>query len=92
MRIFLGIMLVLSFSSCRKKYNCSCHTVVNYYGGSETFESSVRPMEKRLTKNQAKAVCDGEAAALDETYKNFLTNNSSWSANGAYSRSTCTPE
>jgi hypothetical protein len=82
--------MLLVLSSCKKNYKCSCRTVVNYWGGSETFTSEAKPMEKRLTKDQAEAVCDREATALDEVYKNFLSNNGAWSTNGAYARSTCT--
>jgi hypothetical protein len=89
MKYLAIIITVLLLSSCKKNYNCNCRTVFNYSGGSETFVSSQRPLEKRYTKKQAKAICDAEAAAMEKTANNWWTNNGSWQSGGVYARSTC---
>lgn len=92
MRVILAIFLVIVFSSCKKSYKCSCRTVFNYSGGTETFLSTEKPIEKKLTEKQAKAVCDSEATALENTFNSWWTNNGTWSSGGAYARSTCKPD
>jgi hypothetical protein len=92
MRIVCAIFLIAILSSCKKNYNCACRTVFNYPGGSEIIESSQKPLEKRLTKKQAKAICDSEAAALEKTFNNWWTNNGAWQSGGVYARSSCIVE
>jgi len=82
-------ILVLLMCSCKKDLTCVCKTTVNYSGGSEVFNSSPGPLERRFTKKQAKAVCDREATAIDQTYNNAFSNNGSWSSNGVYAKSSC---
>lgn len=89
MKVFYPIFFILILSSCKKDYNCSCRSVFNYPGGSETFLSSQKPLEKRLTKKQAQAICDSEAAALEKTLNNWWTNNGTWASGGTYARSSC---
>ena len=88
-KILLALMVIMIFA-CSKKRNCSCKTTFNYAGGSETIYSNSGPIEARLTKKQAKAVCDREATAIDKTYNNWYTNNGNWQSNGVYPTTYCT--
>ncbi|HRH10705.1 MAG TPA: hypothetical protein PLU73_04285 [Bacteroidia bacterium] len=87
----LFIILVSSvLFSCGKKYSCSCYTNVNFNSGSSVFSSAKSsPINEKTTKKQAQAICDREAANLDETYKNIFTNNGSSKA-FASSKTNCT--
>lgn len=89
MRIVSFCILIFLICSCKKNFTCACKTTVIYAGGSEVFNSSVGSFERRFTKKQAKAVCDREATAIDQTYNNAISNNGSWSTNGVYAKSSC---
>jgi hypothetical protein len=39
-------------------------------------------MKKKMSKDQAQAVCDREETNATATYTNFITNNGNWSSNG----------
>lgn len=86
----LCVLMVLLASCGRKKYMCRCTTTVHYSGsGQDQFFSKSVAIDEKMNEKQAKAVCDNEAVNIEATYRNFLTNNGNWSANGTTMQSTC---
>jgi hypothetical protein len=91
--IFFSV-LILTFSSCKKEYNCRCSTTV-LFGNSfsqNTYPSKNVAMNKKMTEKQAKAVCAHEAESINATYTNFITNNGNWSSNGTTAHTICSIE
>lgn len=91
--IFL-IALTTIFASCKKKYNCRCNTTIIYSnaGFQSTYLSKNVPMNEKMTKKQAEAVCAHEAININYTYTNYITNNGNWSSNGLNPSTICSIE
>lgn len=89
--IFLSL-LVVSFASCKKKYNCRCTTTVIYQSSQSSYSSKNVPMKEKMKEKQAKAVCANEAENINATYTNYITNNGNWSSNGVNAHTTCALE
>ncbi|MBA2613118.1 MAG: hypothetical protein H0U95_14205 [Bacteroidetes bacterium] len=89
--IYILPFLIIAFSSCKKKYNCHCNTTASFTnsGNTGSYNSKTAPMNKKMTKKQATAVCADEAKNLDATYANFITNNGTSSSNGVTAHSVC---
>lgn len=81
---------MILFASCGKKYNCHCNSTLNFNSGGTVFcTSDSSPMNEKMTKKQAQAVCDREASNIHETYKNIFSNNGSSTSFGS-SKTNCT--
>lgn len=89
--IFLSL-LIISFTSCKKKYNCRCTTTIIYQSSQSSYSSKNVPMKEKMTEKQAKAVCANEVENIDATYNNYITNNGNWSSNGITPHTTCALE
>ena len=75
--LLITLSLVL-FISCHKTYTCSCRTVINEPGySSSTYRDDASPYTTSMSKSEAQAACDNKKASLDESYKNFFTDNGS---------------
>lgn len=69
------VFLFLLLSSCKKNYLCRCSVTIMESGIPFKFSSSVRPVEEKLTKKQAKAVCKNQEEQLFTSYGNLYSNN-----------------
>ncbi|MBL7933768.1 MAG: hypothetical protein JNL60_17830 [Bacteroidia bacterium] len=91
MKRLLILILPLIFVNCRKKYNCSCSTTItdqSYYNNAYHV-SETKPMNRKMTKKEAKAVCDHEADNINDTYTNLFTANGTQSSGGLTVKTTC---
>jgi hypothetical protein len=90
--LILLLIIVATITSCRKKYNCYCSTtVVNGYI-NDFHVSRSKPMSEKMTKKQAKAVCDHEAESINDTYTNLFTNSGTQSSSGWVATTYCKVE
>ncbi len=88
--LFLAILLLTGLSACKKKYNCSCTTTVYYVYNQQSYVvSDTKPMDKKLSKKEASAVCDHEAKNINDTYTNLFTNNGNQSSNSTRANTSC---
>jgi hypothetical protein len=88
-KIFFILLLAGIVSACKKNYNCQCGTTIIYNNGQDYYTSKNKPMSRKMTYKQAKAVCDHEADNIDQTYNNYWTNNGNWSAGGTSFHTNC---
>lgn len=70
----LIIAILCVFTSCKKKYNCSCNFDVQSHDTAganwNTYYytyASVEPIEKRVTKKQAETICKKTETDLIQT-------------------------
>ena len=93
-KLIFIIALTTIFASCKKKYNCRCNTTVIFAnaGYQSTYLTKNVPMTEKMTEKQAKAACAHEALSINDTYTNFITNNSNWSSNGLNPSTICSLE
>jgi hypothetical protein len=88
--ILLLFIIVVFISSCKKKYNCHCSTtIITASLTQEYYVSKTKPMDAKMNKYQAKAVCDHEAENIKTTYVNLITNNGNYSSNGTKVTTNC---
>jgi hypothetical protein len=73
--IFLAFIF-LAIVSCKKTYTCACRTTLTRPGySSETYRDDASPYTSTMSKSVAQAACDDKKASLDESYKNFFSDN-----------------
>ena len=91
MKHFLLLFILLCLgTSCKKAYNCSCMTTIIYPSGdNDSYNSSTTKVNAKLSKKQAKSMCEREEDVLDELYLDIYTNNGSWSSHGFSASTSC---
>jgi hypothetical protein len=88
--LLAAVIVVASFTSCKKAYTCSCSTVFTYSTGSpDTYKDDAKAYSKKMNKKTAQAACDEKKAAIDADYKNALTNNGTDPNPGVTTATTC---
>ena len=56
--IIIISLFLITFSSCRKKYKCSCATTLSEPGYYPYQTISVENIDKKLSKKKATEICD----------------------------------
>jgi hypothetical protein len=79
-KAFISFVILISLSSCKKNYTCSCTTYLTYKTNSGNFNTQSFPGDKaeykeKFTKKQAKSACEHMATAVQTNIKNSFTDN-----------------
>jgi len=56
--IIIASLFLITFSSCRKKYKCSCSTTLKQPGYYPYETISVENIEKKMSKKKATEICE----------------------------------
>jgi hypothetical protein len=88
--ILLFTFLAIITFGCKKNYDCACQTDITFPSGNHKYYSSnTKPVNKKLNKKQAQALCDQEAKSINSTHEAFITNNGNFSSNGYSAKTSC---
>jgi hypothetical protein len=69
-------VILLLLSACRKNYVCRCTTTItSSSGNTDIINAKGAPFNKKMTKEQAQAVCSHEGENINSMYYNIATNN-----------------
>ncbi len=84
-KLFPLLLLVFCMTACKKKYACACTTDI-YYPNGEAYEmTNTQSINRKLTKQQANAVCVHEEENINQTYRNISDSSGTTGANARIS-------
>jgi len=84
MKPILYTIFCLVLFSCKKIYTCECNTTVTYYSTDDNrfytivIPGNKDPYGKKMSIKNAKSACEHEQVAVESDFKNWLTNNGSY--------------
>ncbi len=73
-------LLIFANTSCKKRYSCRCSSTLTFPQPNRSsiqgvYQPKTTPISEKMTKKQAKEVCDHEGKSINQTYMNLATNN-----------------
>jgi hypothetical protein len=89
--LFLAGTLILSISSCKKTYTCSCSTTYTFKNSNNNgYTTIIIPAEKKaysrkMSEKKAKVACTHEGVAIQTNFENGITGNGYYSLDGGES-------